>query len=168
MPRAVPFSVTAEPLDPRAGSDDVQALLRYWDEKRASRRFPARRDIDPLELRGYLGDVSLLDVRREPLDFVYRLAGSKLARDTGYDLTGRSVREIRPAAYAEKVFAQLAEAAATGMPRLHRVSLEVEEQVVEYLRLALPLGTPPEVSMLLTYSQRPPDAREVFEALVRG
>jgi hypothetical protein len=37
-------------------------LYDYWHEKRGTRAMPSRADIDPLELKGVLGWVLLLDV----------------------------------------------------------------------------------------------------------
>jgi hypothetical protein len=161
------LTLRAARIDPAAGSPDALALLAYWQDKRAGRRFPARADIDPLELRRFIGDISLIDVRRAPLDFVYRIAGTRLAGDAGYDLTGRSVREIRPAAWADFVFEQLSEALAAATPRLHRIELRVGGDAISYLRLTLPLGQDDTVSMLLTLSERPHGFRE-FMAQLEG
>jgi hypothetical protein len=49
--------VTESELDPR-----LKGLLRYWEVKRAGRRFPARADIDPLELKSVLGNIVMVDV----------------------------------------------------------------------------------------------------------
>jgi hypothetical protein len=70
-------------------------LIDYWQEKRGTRFAPPRKSIDPLDLGFVLGDVALLEVGREPLNFRYRLHGSNLVLRTHVDLTGRSIEEIR-------------------------------------------------------------------------
>ena len=69
--------------------DSLRRLYLYWDEKRGGRRFPARRDIDPLEFAYVLGWVTLVDVVHGPtIRFRFRLYGSELAHRIGLDLTG--------------------------------------------------------------------------------
>ena len=79
--------------------DGIQSpLLRrfhdYWAEKRGSRRFPSRADIDPIEFSFALGHVSLIDVLYEPLRFRYRLVASHITDHLGYEMTGRFVSEV--------------------------------------------------------------------------
>ena len=74
--------------------DDVIArLYGYWQEKRGDRRFPARRDLDPLEFGYALGWVMLVDVTHDPLRFRIRLYGSDLVAFTGSDMTGVYIDE---------------------------------------------------------------------------
>jgi hypothetical protein len=55
----------------------LQDALTYWENKRAGRRMPARRDLDPVfEIPTLLRWIILVDVLRDPLDFRYRLIGS--------------------------------------------------------------------------------------------
>jgi hypothetical protein len=68
--------------------DALRRLYQYWQEKRGDRRFPARRDIDPLEFAYVLGWVTLVDVTYNPVRFRFRLYGSELAHRIGLDLTG--------------------------------------------------------------------------------
>ena len=93
-------------ITPVAESDlDVRlrGLAGYWDSKRAGRRFPARADLDPLELKGLLGFLLLVDVVRQDSDssgqpgglrFRYRLFGTEFVFYHGSDLTGRWLDEI--------------------------------------------------------------------------
>jgi hypothetical protein len=66
----------------------IEQGLDYWDSKRAGRRMPARRDIEPTEILDLLPYVVLIDVEREPLDFRYRLVGTAVAARIGHDHTG--------------------------------------------------------------------------------
>jgi len=69
-------------------SDLIERGLDYWDSKRAGRRMPARRDIEPTEILDLLPYVVLIDVVRDPLDFRYRLVGTAVAARIGHDRTG--------------------------------------------------------------------------------
>lgn len=85
-------SVAESDLDSR-----LSGLIGYWAGKRQGRRFPARADFDPLELKPLLGHLLMVDVVREPEDtlrFRYRLFGSEFVFYHGGDLTGRWLDEI--------------------------------------------------------------------------
>lgn len=69
------------------------AFYRYWDAKRAGRRMPARRDIDPLEMKSWLANMQLIDVHHNPRRLVYRLVGEVDVSFRGYNPTGRTVEE---------------------------------------------------------------------------
>jgi len=69
-------------------SNLIEQGLDYWDGKRAGRRMPARRDIEPTEILDLLPYVVLIDVERAPLDFRYRLVGTAVASRFGRDHTG--------------------------------------------------------------------------------
>lgn len=69
-------------------SNLIEQGLDYWDSKRAGRRMPARRDIEPTEILHLLPYVVLIDVERDPIDFRYRLVGTAVASRFGRDHTG--------------------------------------------------------------------------------
>ena len=73
----------------------LRRVYEYWASKRRGREFPARADIDPLDLGFALGSITLIDVLHEPLRFRYRLHGSVIAERVGADMTGRMVDEVR-------------------------------------------------------------------------
>jgi hypothetical protein len=80
-------------------ADDIETpclrqLYLYWEARRQGRRFPARRDLDPLDFRAALGHVLLIDVLYEPLRFRFRLHGSELTARAGYDMTGKPVEAL--------------------------------------------------------------------------
>jgi hypothetical protein len=76
-------------------------FYRYWDLKRRGRAMPARADIDPLEMKGWLPGMALIDVRRDPQSshsgssqphsLHYRLIGTRPTRLRGREVTGMSV-----------------------------------------------------------------------------
>ncbi len=66
----------------------------YWNQKRGSKAMPARDDIDPSEILKILPHVFLLDVRPEPLDFRYRLIGTKMDEHMMGSYTGLWMSEI--------------------------------------------------------------------------
>jgi hypothetical protein len=70
---------------------DVQALYRYWDARRGSRRMPSRSDLDPAEMKPYLAGLMLIDVVPDERLYVYRLVGTREVALRGMDPTGRPV-----------------------------------------------------------------------------
>ena len=69
-------------------------LFTYWNRIRGDRAMPARRDLDPLDIPALLPWVLLTDVRRDPLDFRYRLIGTAVAERSRRDYTGRHFSEL--------------------------------------------------------------------------
>lgn len=78
----------------RPGHLLLQRLHAYWEERRGTRAFPARRDIDPLDFGYALGHVGLVEVAYMPLRFRFRLVPSTISRYLGYEATGRYVDAI--------------------------------------------------------------------------
>ncbi len=73
---------------------DIVAFAAYWQGKRpADGGLPARADLDPIEMKRWLGSLSILDVVDGGRDFVFRLYGSVLAQSVGFDMTGRSASD---------------------------------------------------------------------------
>ena len=68
--------------------------LEYWIKIRGTRAMPSRADLDPLDIRQILPHVVLLDVVSDPLDFRYRLIGTKVVSQLNNDHTGKWMSEI--------------------------------------------------------------------------
>ena len=118
----------------------LRQLHAYWDSKRRGRAFPARADIDPLELRTLLRHIILLDIRRDPLDLVYRLAGTEVVDRLGTEPTGRRLLGL-PVDDSGAVFAAFAETAVDGRPRLLNGALRTRQEIYKNVeRLVLPLS----------------------------
>jgi hypothetical protein len=124
-------------LDPR-----LAELLAYWRVKRGSRRFPARADIDPIDLRGLLGNINLLDVVRgaSALRFRYRLFGSEFVFYHGGDLTGVWVDEIPNPVYRAQLGGLYAHVVATGATPMVSYDYLLESRRHRFQALILPLA----------------------------
>ena len=72
----------------------LRRLYEYWLQRKGGRRFPSRRDIDPVEIRYVLGWVMLIDALRDPVRFRVRLHGTGMAGEAHYDLTGKFIDEL--------------------------------------------------------------------------
>lgn len=71
----------------------LESLYRLWDSKRGSRLMPARRDLTTEELTPWFGNLCIVDVLDGGKDFRYRLYGTTIAREAGFDMTGRLLSE---------------------------------------------------------------------------
>lgn len=145
------------PQGPIAETDlDVRLadLLTYWRNKRAGRRFPARADIDPLDLRSLLGNINLIDVMRDDASrfrFRYRLFGSEFVFYHGGDLTGVWVDEIPNAVYREQLSGLYTHVVMTGATPMVSYDYLLESQRHRFQALILPLASDGEtVDMILS------------------
>jgi hypothetical protein len=99
---------------------DLAPIYRHWIEIRGRRPAPLRADFDPLDVpTQLLPRVMMVDVFRDPLDFEYRLCGTALRARHGGELTGLSVRDLRPRCYADLIWQQYIEIIETGTPALY-------------------------------------------------
>ncbi len=76
-------------------SEIVRAGHAYWLARKRDRALPSRGDFDPpLEIPRLIPNIIIFDVLREPLDFVYRLIGSKIRPHLMQDLTGVRMSDV--------------------------------------------------------------------------
>ncbi|WP_293495334.1 PAS domain-containing protein [Phenylobacterium sp.] len=78
-----------------------EELYAYWAGLRTGPRLPGRGDIKPEDFKRLLPTVSLIDVRRDPLDFRLRLAGTGLYSVYGREITGRGLDDVYNSAAAD-------------------------------------------------------------------
>lgn len=133
---------------------DVLEVRDYWESRREAGGIPSKSSIQPWDIKDKLGRLCILQVQREPLDFVYRLDGMNVASALQQDMTGKSVRRISPKDYADTVFADLTEALDAGEPALWHLDLNIPPAVYPYLRLILPLSGADghEIEFLMTFA----------------
>ncbi len=101
----------------------VLAGCRYWSEKAAAagRSMPARSALDPiLEIPGLCPQLVLMDVQRDPLDFRYRLVGTRLRSEHQADWTGTLMSEIPFQHAPSRVWTVHSRVAETGEPIIYR------------------------------------------------
>jgi hypothetical protein len=87
-----------------------------WDVRRRGRAFPARRDFDPCDFIYALGNVSLMDVVRDPLRFRFRLHGTGVVARIGTDMTGKFVHETKDLRHCEMATEHFREVVETRRP----------------------------------------------------
>ncbi len=127
--------VAAAIADPK-----LRRFYDYWAGKCGERRFPARRDIDPLEFPYVLGNLMLVDVLRDPQRFRVRLHGTNLVTRMHYDMTGKFVDELPRPEYRAYVLDRCRGLIASGEPLLLLNDLTVDGWTSRYEALWLPLS----------------------------
>ncbi|HUN49772.1 MAG TPA: PAS domain-containing protein [Candidatus Sulfotelmatobacter sp.] len=121
-------------------AEELHRLYAYWLSRRGGRRYPARRDIDPLDFRYLLGRIVLIDVLRAPLRFRIRLQGIDVVKYFRRDLTGKTFDDIaRPELRAFMLHRakQLVEA---GEPHFARRELVMDDRTLRFEAAVLPLA----------------------------
>lgn len=122
--------------DPR-----LEKLYAYWRKKRGDRAMPARRDIDPLDVRELMGNLTLIDVRPETMEFRFRLAGSRIVDLFGKELTGRGVDEARFLGKRPPFERQCGAVLESKEPSFIIILMGVEHRRMVYRQLLLPLSS---------------------------
>jgi hypothetical protein len=75
--------------DPR-----LKSLYGYWSDKKGARSLPARRDIDPLEMKDWLGNLMLIEFPGDITTYRIRLDGTNLEHYYGSRRTGRGIETM--------------------------------------------------------------------------
>lgn len=72
----------------------IKTLVEYWHARCRGGRLPSRCDINPSQLKAILPTMFIIDCpTREERDWTYRLIGTEIVNNEGYDKTGLSVRD---------------------------------------------------------------------------
>lgn len=116
----------------------LEQLLSYWLQKCAGRPMPAREDLPVQELRPWLGQLALIEIRGEA-DFHIRLCGTNLIRRFGREATGLSVNELATD-IAQQLRAVLKAAQRARAPIVAVSHVQLGRTLVSHSEVALPLS----------------------------
>ena len=113
----------------------------YWEEARGENPLPARSDLDLGRLSSLLPKIVLLDVHRNPLDFIYRVIGNNALQNFTRNYTGVAFSDIPGKGPGSKVFENLKSIVETGAPSGRQVPyVGPNRDFIGIASLALPLG----------------------------
>ena len=154
----MPDAASLSDSGPQLSLPTLRALYGYWAEKRRGRPMPDRADIDPIEMRPWLGHLMLVE-RKPDGDYIYRLYGSAFVDQFKVDMTGQAISTL-PAAQAELLRAEYDAVVNSAAPTTRQYTAQFESTsrdkrsswAVErsWERLVLPLSNGgSEVGMLL-------------------
>ena len=130
----------------------LRRLHAEWQQRRNGRAFPARADFDPLEMKYVLGKMSLIDVRRHPLRFFFRVHAGKAVERLGFDLTGKYLEAYPDAKHRDLLRDHLIRVVAEGVPVVVRRNAQVtDNHLLQCEGLVLPLAKDGQsIDMLMT------------------
>lgn len=72
----------------------LRSLYAYWHSKMHGDALPARTDIDPLEMKQWLGNLMLIEFHGDVSDYQIRLDGTNLEHYYGTRRTGFGVEKL--------------------------------------------------------------------------
>lgn len=78
-------------------ADVLQQVLAYWRKMRVGAQMPLMKNLDPVKMGRWLSHITIVEVQRNPLAFVYRLTGEKLETAHGTGIKGTDVRAVNDA-----------------------------------------------------------------------
>ncbi|WP_193366750.1 PAS domain-containing protein [Pelagibius marinus] len=88
-----PVKIPSRRVD-ELNSPRLRETFAIWQEKCGGPdRLPDADDFDILDYRPAVGNLNLVAVERDPLDFVFRVHSANGATYVGRDLTGRSIED---------------------------------------------------------------------------
>lgn len=90
-------------------------------EKCAGRDMPQRRDIDPIDLRRALPHVVMMDVLRDPLDFVERITGEIIQHHNTCNYQGVHWRTLPERNEDSQIFKFFQEIVETRQPKFAKI-----------------------------------------------
>jgi hypothetical protein len=137
----------AEIRDPR-----LKALFAYWKAKAGGRRMPGRKDLDPLEMKEWLGNLMLIEFPTGKfIEFRYRLEGTNIEAFYDARRTGRGVETMTAESERRSVLPQWESVFERGRPAYYESDiLSSEGKLARQSKLLLPLSEDGEhVNMIL-------------------
>jgi hypothetical protein len=127
--------------DPALLDSKLRELWVYWLSRRPENSLPGRRDIDPLDIPRLMPYVALVDILRDPLDYRYRLTGTKFVEMIGHDRTGMRAREIFTGPLLETTVALIGRLIESGAPLAFEGRLFwIDKAYYRFQTLILPLA----------------------------
>jgi len=136
---------------PDISNPKLWRLYEYWSQRRGDRKWPARADLDPVDMSFVLGNVILVEVLPgAPSRYRIRLHGSTLAHRVGYDLTGKMLDDMPVPEFRDLSRRSFDKVVGTGEP-LHVINNRmVDDRMQQYESILMPLSSDGDrVDMLL-------------------
>jgi hypothetical protein len=146
--------------DPKAIRDPrLLGLFHYWHGKCRDGTLPARRDIDPIEMRQWLGNLLLVEFPPDPMQYRIRLDGVNLVQFYNASREGKGVEAMTSEEERRIVLPQYITVLDKKQPAYYETQFVTSEGVVTSQRkLLLPLSADGQrVNMILggIYFDRP-------------
>lgn len=131
-------------------SDRLSRLFRFWKEIRGTQNLPRWADFSPEQLGFILGQITVVDVLRDPLNFRYRLIGTRIEEAGRRGDQGKTLDQVEPASYRDMIGQTFRQVVEFGQPLCHHISYVHHQNLVSVEQLILPVSrTGPGVEVLV-------------------
>ncbi len=136
------LDVGIEALSPdRVNSDRLSRLFRFWKDIRGTQELPSRADFSPEQLGFILGQVTIVDVLRDPLNFRYRLIGTRLEEAGRRGDQGKTLDQVEPPAYRNMIRQTFCQVVDFRQPLCQHISYLHHQNLASCEQLILPFST---------------------------
>lgn len=122
------------------GSEKLRRLHELWADLKGSGKLPRRGDLEPEQLGSLLGWVTIVEVRQNPLEFSFRLVGTKVEDAGRRGDQGRTLDEIQPEEYCRMIGEAYEQVLETGLPVFMRVGYPHGRSVAGFERAVFPFS----------------------------
>ena len=119
-------------------SDRLNRLFQLWKELRGGSGLPFRSVLAPEQLGFILGHVTIIDVVLDPLNFRFRLIGTRIEEAGRRGDQGKTLDQIEPASYRDLVGTAYREVVEGALPTCHQISYFHRQDLVSFERIILP------------------------------
>lgn len=129
------------PFDPRLITHPaLRCLYDFWHAHRVGRKLPSRAIVDPMTMRKWLGNITLVDVQATPPRFRFRLCGSSFVERIGIDPTGADLSAIPDTEYRLRIEDLFNRMVMTREPSISRNRRRIAGRAYDFEVLRLPLA----------------------------
>jgi hypothetical protein len=148
-------------------SKRLDRLFRLWNELRDGQGLPFRSQLSPEQIGFILGRVTIVDVVHDPLNFRFRLIGTRIEEAGRRGDQGKTLDQIEPESYRDMIGSAYREVVESGGPACQRITYVLREDVVSFERVILPFTrTGHRVDLLLEALDWRPGVRHDLNGIV--
>lgn len=128
------------PVDPAALPPNLARFLALWDNRRAGRAMPARRDFTLDDLWPWMGYLHLVELEAGGADGRYRVFATASTERFRQEMTGRLISQYQPPEMAGRALEDHRAVVAAKAPVTRTLHDVLGGTMMHWTRLAVPLG----------------------------
>ena len=117
----------------------MRRLYPIWNQKCSSRRYPAPGEVTPRDMLHVLDRITLVEVRRDPLPFYWRVVGGWWRDRFGAEGTGMYADQWPSVSQRNMLLESYGTVEATEAPYLHVRNQFIDGNILAYEALLLPI-----------------------------
>ena len=152
---------------------EIDVVAQHWRSVKGDRIAPKWSNIDLLAVPSrLLPRICVVDVKQDPLDFVYRFWGTDITDMHMYDLTGESIQNLTSPSYADCLMEQYRYVQETAEPCGYLTEIPLDAGYYTYYAvIRLPLSadgkTIDGIMSAEEYGEQKGELKELFEKIWR-